>query len=198
EEAELALVHLKGIKAKRSESEALSERLSAYKVFKEHIDNGRYAVAYDLAFKNPAFKESLAYKGMEQEWQKTYDRASRLLQDKRTEAQGMALLAPFRGISEKTAAIRELVDASQRYLFFKELISRQEWKKACDLVRHNPQLRNSNAYKALLDVADKLFISAQKAYSAKDYKSARAACETLLAFADYKEDAKALLDRMKG
>jgi hypothetical protein len=198
DEAEVALVHLKGNKAKQSEIDILGERLRAYKVFKEHVQNGRYAVAYDLAFKNPGFRNGVAYKQMDSAWKQAYEKAARLLQDKRTEAEGMALLTPFRGISEKTAAIRELVENSQRYVFFKELISRQEWKKACDLVRHNPQLRNSNAYKALLDVADKLFISAQKAYSAHDFKSARAACETLLAFADYKEDAKALLDRMKG
>ena len=198
EEAYLLIGPYLGVRSRQKEVETLEARLKAYERFREHVRGGRFNIAYDLALKFPFFKETLLYGGMESQWQRAYRAAAKRLLDRRTEEEGMALLSPYRGISEKTAAIRELVEESRRARYFGELVGRREWKKACDIVRHHPQLQRTDAYQSLLNVADKLFISAQKAYSAEDFKTARDACDTLLDFPDYKEDAMELLARMKG
>ena len=198
EEALLLLGPYLGVSSRQKRVSELETRLREYELFREHIRAGRLNIAYDLAFKTPFFKETALYRKMESQWRRACEGAAKRLCDRRTEEEGMALLAPYRGISEKTAAIRELIEESKRACYFGELVGRREWKKACDIVRHHPQLQRSDAYKSLLNVADKLFISAQKAYSADDYKTAKEACETLLDFPDYKEDAQELLARMKG
>ena len=197
EYADALLIPFERVRAKQQEIRAIRERLKAYRLFREHAENRRYAVAYDLAFKFPLFRESLCFKGMEAEWQRSYDRAAVLMREREREEEAVALLAQFRGISEKTGPIRELLESGRRYLYFKELVARRDWKRAWEIVRNHPQLEQTDVYRSMLDVGDRLFVTAQRAYNANDYKSAEAACETLLGFPDYKEEAALLLERMK-
>ncbi len=197
EGAEALLLPFEGIGAKRRKIAAIRRGLQEYGVFKTHVENGRYAVAYDLAFKFPSFRTSGVFLAMESEWERRYKRASRLLCDSATEEEGNTLLAPFRGISEKTAAIRDVIETGRRYRYFKYLIARHDWKRAWEIVRHHPELEQSDAYRSMLDVGDALFATAQRAFAAGNYKNGEAACETLLAFPDYKEEALALLQRSR-
>jgi WD40 repeat protein len=197
EYADTLLIPFEKVRAKQKEVRAIRERLKAYRVFREHVENRRYAVAYDLAFKFPLFRASAPFKGMEAEWERSCSRASELLRDREREEEAVALLASFRGISEKTAAIRELLESGRRYLYFKDLVARRDWKKAWDIVRNHPQLQQTDVYRSLLDVGDRLFVTAQRAYAANDYKNAETACETLLGFPDYRKEAAELLERMK-
>jgi hypothetical protein len=196
--AEALLAPFLGMRSKKREIEGLRRELETYMLFREHVAQDRYAIAYDLALKYPAFKASGPYREMEQVWLKTLKRARKLLRDRRTEAEGNELLARFRGISEKSAAIRAVSDEGKRHIFLGELVDRGDWKKATEVLRHNPELQKSKAYKKLNDTADKLYISAQKAYSAGDYRTVRSHCERLLDVGDFKEDAIRMLERIKG
>jgi hypothetical protein len=198
EDAEYVLGPFRMLKEKRRKLDTVEDELKEYEAFRTHVASNRYPLAYGLAIKYPVFRTSPHYLKMEQEWETSYERAAKLLGKSSTESEGEALLKPFRGISQKAPAIRDLVEEKRRDRYFRELIGKQEWKKVWELVRHNPALKESDAYRGLLNIADKLFISAQKAYSAYDYDTAATVCTVLLDFPDYREDAAALLERMKG
>ena len=196
-EAAARLEPFRCLESKRKEFREIDEALEAYERFRVQVEERRFSLAYALASKHPRLRETLPYRNMETEWERRYERAKRLLGDRRTESEGAAQLADFRGISEKAREIRELLDERKRYVMLKDLIGKQEWRKACDLVRHHPVLQETDAYTSLINIADRLFISAQKAYEAGDFRYAATACKALLDFPDFREDATALLQRIE-
>ncbi|MEA3372355.1 MAG: hypothetical protein U9Q62_01570 [Campylobacterota bacterium] len=182
------------VKGKGSVAAALLEDQEAYQLFKLHVEEGRYSLAYAMLHQYPKFKESLSYQKMERLWQQLFAKARQLLESKKGEDQAKELLSPFRGISEKTVSIQQLFNESKRYLFFKDLIGKREWKKVFELVKNYPFLQEFKEYATVLDYADKLYIQLQKSYAAGDLYTTRQLCEILLDFPDYKDDVKRILD----
>jgi len=181
----------------RLEAAGFEKRIASGEVMAGHVENGRYAAAYAMIPGTPELAGSRSYKAMEGHWERSCAAASRLLGEQREE-EAQAMLLPFRGIGVKAAAIRKLVEEGRRYAFFRELVRKQEWKKACELLRHHGALEGTEAHKSLVATADALFIAAHRALGAGELRIAREACETLLAFPDFKADASELLGRIKG
>lgn len=186
------------VKDKRLIIQTLFNDQEAYAMFRTYLDEQRYNLAYAMLAQYPDFRISQAYERAEQKWQRLFKKARYLLENRKGEDEAYAILAPFRGISEKTVLIRQLLDESRRYLFFDDLRRKQEWRKLFELVKNYPFLKEHSTYDAVLDYADKLYIQAQKSYAEEDIKRARQLCEVLLDFPDYKEDVKGMLDAIKG
>ncbi len=182
------------IKGKRTEIEALFRDQEEYALFKRHIDEQRYSLAYAMLVHHPDFRTSAAYFEAEMTWQRVFKRAQELFEMRRDEEEASAALAPFRGISEKSVKIRALFDENRRLLFFEDLKAKQEYRKLFELVKNHPSLKEHRSYKALLEYADKLYIQIQRSYAQREMSRVRRLCEILLDFPDYKEDVKGVLD----
>ncbi len=185
------------IPKKRALVELLLQDAAQYTVFKKHIHDKRYPLAYALAKQHPSFQQSAAYKQMESTWKKTFYKAQQLVLKKGGEETAKAMLAPYRGISEKTPLIQQLLTETQRYLYFKQLISKKEFKKLFELVKHHEFLKEFNEYSAVLDFADKLYIKSQQAYQEGDYQQAESYCTVLVDFPDFSDDAAEMLEAIR-
>ena len=185
------------IPKKRALVELFSKDAAQYTIFKKHIHDKRYPLAYTLAKQHPSFQNTAAYKQMESTWKKTFFKAQQLVLKKGGEETAKAMLAPYRGISEKTPLIQQLLTETQRYLYFKQLIGKKEFKKLFELVKHHTFLKEFAEYSAVLDYADKLYIKSQQAYQEGDYMDAEQYCTLLVDFPDYSADAVEMLEAIR-
>lgn len=165
----------------------------AFALFKEHVDAKRYALAYAAAERYPQFKSTAPYEKMENEWHEALGRARELAGERNGEEEARAVLASYRGISAKTAAIQQLLHEGRYLLFLKDLIAKQEWKKLFALVKQHPFLKESREFFRLVNYADKLFIEASQAYAEGNLTKARQLCEVLENFPDFKADVREML-----
>ena len=194
--AKQALSDFSNVGVKKGIIKKLMHSGKEYMTFKAHVEEKRYALAYAMAAKTPDFKESAPYLMMEEQWQVLFSKARQLLSHKKGEEEAKALFAPYRGISEKTALIQDLLKNSRLYLYFKDLIGKREWKKLFELVKQHPFLKEFREYGTVLDYADNLFIMVHKAQDEGDVNAVKQLCETLLCFPDYKEDVAHILNEL--
>jgi hypothetical protein len=110
------------------------------------------------------FQESEAYKKMEKRWKMVFMKAQELILSKNGEDQAKQLLAPYRGISEKSILIGQLFAERNMYVYFKKLIAQKEFVKMFELVKNHSFLTEFSEYQSVLDYADKIYFKAQEEY----------------------------------
>ncbi len=178
----------------------VSQMLSCYEqygLFQEHVQEGRFALAYSLAKQYPAFQESELYRTMEAKWKATFYKAQELILQPGGEDQARELLSAYRGISEKTASIQQLFEQRRMYDLFKNILSKHEYVKFFALVKMYPFLKEFEEYSSVTAYGERLFMQAQSAYGSGDYATARKACEILVAFPDYAREAQEMSDTIR-
>jgi hypothetical protein len=178
----------------------LSQLLTSYEkydLFHSHIEAGKFSLAYSLSKQYPAFKETELYRKMELQWKKVFFKAQELILTPNGEEQARELLAPYRGISDKTVHIQQLFEQRRMYEFFRNVVAKQEYVKFFGLVNMYPFLREFDEYSTVMEYADKLYIQSQKAYASEDYALARKACEILISFPDYAAEAQEMADTIR-
>lgn len=168
-----------------------------YAQFQTYVNENRFPLAYSMAKQYPSFQDSDPYQKMETRWRKLFMKAQELILTPNGEEQARQLLAPFRGISDKTVLIQQLFEQSRMYEFMKKLIAQRDFFKYFDLVKMHPFLKEFPEYAAIMDYADKLYIQAHKSYIEADYSTARKSCEILLAFPDYAAEAQEMTDTIR-
>jgi hypothetical protein len=161
-----------------------------YTQFQGYVQEGRFALAYSMAKQYRAFQDSEPYRKMELRWKKLFLKAQELILAPNGENQARELLAPYRGISEKTPLIQQLFAQSRMYEYMKKVIAQRDYVKFFDLIKIHSFLKEFPEYSAVMDYASKLYIKAQKSYSEGDYATARKACEILRDFPDYTVEAQ--------
>jgi WD40 repeat protein len=161
-----------------------------YEQFETAIAEGHLALAYSLAKQFPPFQESELYRTMESKWKKNFYKAQQLILTKNGEEQARELLAPYRGISEKTIHIQQLFEQRKMYEYFKKTIAQHDYVKFFGLVKKYPFLQEFEEYTEVMEYADKLYIQTQKGYDKGDYATARKGCEILVFFPDYAQEAQ--------
>ncbi|HZF70338.1 hypothetical protein [Sulfuricurvum sp.] len=168
-----------------------------YPQFKSAITEGRFTLAYSMVKQYPAFQDSEPFRTMELKWKKLFLKAQELISTPNGEEQARQILAPYRGISEKTILIQQLFQERKLYDFFKRVIAQRDFYKFFDLVKAHPFLKEFSEYGTIMEYADKLYIQAHKGYVEGEYATARKACEILLAFPDYAAEAQEMLDTIR-
>lgn len=168
-----------------------------YTQFQSYVKEERFPLAYSLAKKFPAFQDSDPYRKMEARWKKLFFKAQELILTQNGDDQARELLAPYRGISDKTILIQQLFEQRRMYEYMKKIISHNDFAKFFDLIKLHPFLKEFSEYNAIMDYADKLYIQAQKAYMERDYSTARKSCEILMAFPDYVAEAQEMSDTIR-
>ncbi|MDD2267353.1 hypothetical protein [Sulfuricurvum sp.] len=168
-----------------------------YPQFKSAITEGRFTLAYSMVKQYPAFQDSEPFRAMELKWKKLFLKAQELISTPNGEEQARQVLAPYRGISDKTLLIQQLFQERRLYDFFKRVIAQRDFYKFFDLVKAHPFLKEFSEYGTIMEYADKLYIQAHKGYVEGEYATARKACEILLAFPDYAAEAQEMLDTIR-
>ncbi len=168
-----------------------------YEMFQNYIKIGRLPLAYSLAKQHPVFQESELYRKMEAQWKKVFCKAQELVLLPNGEEQAKTLLAPYRGISEKTALIQQLFEQRKGYDLMKKVLSGHDYVKFFALVKMYPFLKEFPEYASTMEYGDILYVQAQKAYAAGEYPMARKACKILLSFPDYAKEAQEMDDTIR-
>lgn len=168
-----------------------------YAQFEMCAQEGRLPLAYSLSKQFPSFRDSDPYLKMELRWKKLFSKAQELILGPGGEEQARTLLAPYRGISEKTVLIQQLFGQKQLYEYFKKVISSRNFIKFFELIKQHPFLKEFSDYKTVMDYADKLYIQAMKSYQNGELQISKKACEILINFPDYSKEAYELLDTIR-
>lgn len=183
-----------------NKNNVLNQMLNSYEKygqFQGYIQSGRLPLAYSLAKQYPAFQESELYAKMELMWKKLFFKAQEVILAPNGEEQARTLLAPYRGISEKTALIQQLFEQRKVYAYVKKVLSQHDYVKFFGLIKMYPFLKEFSEYASTMEYGDILYIQAQKAYAKGDYATARKACSILLSFPDYAKEAQEMNDTIR-
>ncbi len=178
----------------------INQMLNAYEkfgMFENYIKIGRLPLAYSLAKQYPQFQDSQLYAKMELQWKKVFFKAQELILSSNGEEQARALLAPYRGISEKTVLTQEMFEQGKTYVYMKKLLAQHDYVKFFGLVKMSPFLKEFSEYSSTIEYGDILNIQAQKAYLNGDYATANKACKILVAFPDYAKDAQVMEETIR-
>ena len=161
-----------------------------YPKFAQFAKEGKLALAYGLASKYPLYKESSLYEALEKRWKKTFAQAQKYALNPKTASMAKEILAPYRGISQKTKFIQELLSKSEIYKRFRMAISKQEFHVCSELMRQNPFLQELPEYETLMKYADSLYIKSQKVMQSGDIHSAIKLLRVLQDFEEFKDEAR--------
>ena len=168
-----------------------------YGQFQMCVQEGRLPLAYSLSKQYTVFQDSEPYRKMEVRWKKLFSKAQELISGVGGEEQARILLAPYRGISEKTILIQQLFTEKRLYEYFKKVITSRNFIKFFELIKNHPFLKEFSEYNTVMEYADKLYIQAMKGYQNNDLSIAKRACEVLIHFPDYSKEANELLETIK-
>ncbi len=161
--------------------------------FVQFVKEGKFALAYGLANRFPLYKESAIYKVLEKRWKKVFFQAQKYLLDPKTAPLAKEILAPYRGISEKTKLIQEVLSKAEIYKRFCNEISKKEFTICLELAKQNPFLQELPEYESLMKYADGLYIKSQKFMQEGEIHSAIKILRTLQDFEGFKDEARSFM-----
>jgi len=191
------LQEFKHMPSKNKIIQKLIKDYESFPQFLQFIKEGKLSLAYGLVNRFPVYKESDAYKIMEKRWKKAFMQAQKYLLEPKTAPLAKEILAPYRGVSEKTQFIQELLSKSEIYKRFRNAIAKKEFKICSELIKKNAFLRELPEYETLMKFADNLYIKSQKFIEEGDLHSAIKILRVLVDFEEFKEEAKNLLDNLE-
>lgn len=164
-----------------------------YDKFLAFAQAGKIPLAYNLANQHPMYKNSKIYKSLEARWQKTFVTAQKYSLDPKGIDKAKELLAPYRGLSEKTKLIQELLTQGEVYKRFRVAIGQKDFKIAFELIRHHPFLMEFPEYASIMAYGDSLYIKSQGLIQDGDTHSAIKILRVLADFDDFKTEVKQLM-----
>ena len=185
--------HFKNIPAKNSIMQKVILEYAEFQHFSTLAKQGKLALAYGLADKHPMYKDSRMYKALEVNWKKTFEHAQRYILDPKGAEKAKDILAPYRGINEKTKLIKELLTQGEVYKRFRVSVDQKDYRVAFELIKLNPFLKEFKDYENLIKYADALYIKSKLLIDNGDTHSAIKILRLLEDFIDFKEDVRELI-----
>jgi hypothetical protein len=164
-----------------------------YDKFANAAKQGKYTVAYSLVIAHPIFKDTPIYKSLEARWHKTFALAQKHSLDPKGTEKAREILAPYRGISEKTKLIQELFSQGEVYKRFKIAIGQKDFKMTFELIKLHPFLKEFPEYISIMNYADSLYIKSQELVQKGDTNSAIKFLRVLVDFPDFQKEVKELM-----
>jgi len=190
EKAKLIFGHFKQMPSKNKIIQKVMREYAEFPKFAQLAKNGKLALAYGLAKQYPAYKESKIYQSLESRWRKAFAKAQRYVLNPKTVQDAKDILAPYRGISEKTRFIQEVLSKADIYRHFRTAMSKKEFKVCTELIRQNDFLKELPEYDTLMAYADSLYMKSQKFIQEGDIHSAIKLLRVLQDFEDFKDEAR--------
>ncbi|MEK6659127.1 MAG: hypothetical protein AABY36_05540, partial [Campylobacterota bacterium] len=185
------------IPSKKQFAQKLLQEYVEYDKFLHFVKNRKIALAYAITNIHPVYKETKIYKSMELEWEKSFELAKKYFFDPKFSYKVQEILAPYRGISDKTKLIQELTLNGQVYKRFRDAVGQKDFKLSFELVKQNLFLKEYSEYKALMKYSDTLYMKAQVLLGNGETHAAIKIFRTLLDFEDFKDEAKESIARIE-
>jgi len=193
EEAKETFKYFKNIPSKNTIMKKLLEEYAEFGKFLLMVKKGNISLAYSLANKHPKYKESKVFKALEAKWRKLFAQAQQLVNTPKGKEKAIALLSSYRGVSEKTKHIQEMISKSEIYNRFKNAIVQKKFKIVFELVKINKFLKEFPEYFSVIVFGDNLFIKASKYIQDGNLHTAIKLLRVLLDFPDFENDAKNMI-----
>jgi len=193
---EKAIILLNTFKNIPSKNRIIQKTIADYTEFDKFVKlskEGKLALAYSLANTYTVYKESKMYKALETRWKKTFAQAQKLILDPKGAQRAKDILSPYRGISEKTRLIQELLTQVEIYKRFRIAIGQKDFKICFELLKQHKFLKELPEYEVLVKFADTLYIKSQQLISSGDTHAAIKMLRILSVFDDFKEEVKELM-----
>ena len=195
--AQALLEDFKTIPAKNKIIQKVLREYEDFDKFVTYAKEGKLALAYSLANTHPLYKESKIYKSLEAKWQKVFTAAQKYALDPKGTDKAKEILAPYRGISEKTKLIQEVLTKGDVYKRFRVALGQQDFKIAFELIRLHPFLTEFPEYDSLMNYADSLYMKSQEAIQKGDTHTAVKLLRILEDFPDFQEEVKMLMQEIE-
>ena len=154
---------------------------------------GKLPLAYGLVNQHPLYKDSKVYKSLELRWQKAFVTAQKYSLEAKGADRAKEILAPYRGISEKTKLIQELLTQGEVYKRFRASIGQKDFKISFELIKQHKFLMEFPEYVTIMNYADTLYIKSQEFIMAGDTHSAIKMLRVLSDFPDFTQEVKTLM-----
>ncbi len=164
-----------------------------YEKFATFAKSGKFNLAYGLANTFPVYKESKLYKALEDRWKKVLVQAQKYILNPREAAKAQEILKPYRGISQKTRLIQELLTKSEVYKRFRDALGQKDFTICSELIKQHKFLKELPEYEILNRYADNLYFKSQQLMHSGDDFTAIKMLRQLSAFEEFKEDVIDLL-----
>jgi hypothetical protein len=195
--AELILKSFKDIPSKNRIIQKLLKDYAEYNKFVDLAKQGKIALAYSLANRYPVYKESKIYKLLEQNWKKALYKAQKVALNPKGIEQAREILAPYRGVSEKTVFIQDVMTKGEVFKRFREALGKKDFRIASELVKQHPFLREFPEYDTMMNYADNLYMKAQKLIYDGNNVDAMKILRVLGNFHDFKEEVRELMKEIE-
>ena len=193
EKAILLFKTFKDVPSKNRIMQKLMTDYAEFAKFAKFAKDGKLALAYSLANTYPIYKESKIYLALEQRWKKVFVQAQKYILDPKGAAQAKEIFIPYRGISEKTKLIQELLSQAEVYKRFRVAMGQKDFKICFELIKQHKFLKEIPEYDTLMKYADTLYIKSQEFISSGNTHSAVKMLRILSVFDDFKEEVKELM-----
>jgi len=187
----------KDVPAKNRIIQKLLKDYAEFDKFLNFAKEGKLALAYGLANTYPVFKDSKVYQALEERWKKTLVQAQKYILQPKGIPKAKEILAPYRGISEKTKFVQEILTKGEIYKRFKSAIGQKEFKICFELIKRHPFLKEFPDYDALITYGDTLYIQAHKYIKEDNTHSALKLLQVLKIFSDFSEEAQELIQEIQ-
>jgi WD40 repeat protein len=181
------------IPSKNSIIQKTIQDYAEYEKFANFAKSGKFNLAYGLANSYPVYKESKLYKALEERWKKVLVQAQKYILNPREAAKAQEILKPYRGISQKTKLIQELLTKSEVYKRFRDALGQKDFTICSELIKQHKFLKELPEYDILNRYADNLYFKSQQLiHDGDDFKAIKM-LRQLAAFEDFREDVTELL-----
>jgi len=185
--------HFKNVPSKNKIMQKVLLEYEEFPKFEALAKQGKLPLAYGFLIKYPSYKDSAIYRALEKNWQKAFTQAQKYVLQPRGAEKAKEILAPYRGISQKTKLIQELMTQGEVYKRFRVAISQKDFKLTFELMKQHPFLKEFPEYRTIMDYGDNLYIKSQEFIAAGDTHSAIKMLRILQDFVDFKEEVKELM-----
>lgn len=193
ERAVLLFKHFKNIPSKNTIMKKVMLEYVDFEKFSVLAKQGKLPLAYGLANLHPMYKDSKIYNSLEANWKKAFLQAQKYALDPKGAERAKEILSPYRGISEKTKLIQELLTKGEVYKRFRVSIGQKDFRISFELIKLNPFLKEFPEYETLMAYADSLYIKSKKLIKDGDTHSAIKLLRVLEDFSDFKEEVDELI-----
>ena len=188
--AELIFNQFKHLPEKNRIIQRIMKEYEEFPKFIQFAKEGKLSLAYGLANRFTTYKETSIYRSLENRWRKALAQAQKYVLDPKTVERAKEILAPYRGLSEKTLFIQEVMTKANVYKHFREAMAKKDFKMCSELIKQNPYLRELPEYESLMKFADSLYFKAQKAVKEGDLHGAIKIFRVLQDFEEFKEESR--------
>jgi len=185
--------YFKNIPEKNRIMQRLVKEYAEYDKFIDLVKQDKIVLAYGLVNMHPIYKDTPVYKSLELRWQKAFALAQKYSLEPKGGETAREILAPYRGISDKTKLMQELFSQGEVYKRFRVAVGQKNFVAIFELVKLHPFLREFPEYTKIMNYADSLYIKSQKFINSGDTHSAIKLLRILAEFPDFAAEIKELV-----